>query len=90
MATAYYDGWGLVLWVGMIILLFSSVGNWGYTYQAHQRYIAFDGRDALDILSERFARSEITRDEYRSMRDEVALFTRAKNRSGKSATLSPA
>ncbi len=41
-----------------IFLMFSSFGNWGYTYRAHRKY---DGtnKDAIDILNERYARGEI-------------------------------
>jgi putative membrane protein len=38
MAHAYwndwYFGWGWMLWMGFIILMFSGLGNWGYTYKA--------------------------------------------------------
>ena len=30
-------GWGWVLWFGFIFLMFSSFGNWGYTYRAHKK-----------------------------------------------------
>ena len=32
----WYFGWGWFLWFGVIFLMFSSIGNWGYTYRAHR------------------------------------------------------
>ena len=37
----WYSGWGWVLWFGVMVLLFSSIGNWGYTYRAHRRFSDF-------------------------------------------------
>lgn len=34
----WYFGWGWFLWFGILFLLFSSIGNWGYTYRAHRKY----------------------------------------------------
>ena len=46
----WYSGWGYLLWFGMIFLLFSTLGNWGYTYQAHSRYRDFETRkNAFDL-----------------------------------------
>ena len=45
----WYFGWGWFLWLDFVILMFSSIGNWGYTYRAHRRIGAepdrFDSRD---------------------------------------------
>ena len=27
-----YSGWGLILWFGIVCLLFASIGNWGYRF----------------------------------------------------------
>ena len=76
MATYYwndwYAGWGWLLWFGFIVLIFSGMGNWGYTYQAHRRYrdLSLD-KDALDFLAERYAKGEINRDEFIKMKEEI-------------------
>lgn len=67
-----YFGWGWILWFGIIFLLFSSIGNWGYTYRAHRRYGQPLVKDAFDILSERYARGEINRAEYGLMKSEIS------------------
>jgi putative membrane protein len=68
----WYAGWGWFLWFGVLMLVFSSVGNWGYTYRVHRNYGSRPEKDALDILSERYARGEITRDEYAEMKSTIA------------------
>ena len=34
----WYLSWGWFLWFGIVFLMFSSIGNWGYTYGAHRKY----------------------------------------------------
>ena len=82
MTNDVYSGWGWILWLGMIFLLFSSMGNWGYTYQAHRRYLApLPSKDALDILAERYAKSELTQTEFMKMREDILSLMTSKNRS---------
>jgi putative membrane protein len=68
----WYSGWGWFLWFGFMILLFSTVGNWGYTYRVHRNYGAQPRKEALDILNERYARGEITREEHSQMKTTIS------------------
>ncbi len=68
----WYFGWGWIVWFGFMILLFSSVGNWGYTYRAHKKYDGQPRLEAFDILDERYARGEITAEQYGQMKTNLA------------------
>jgi putative membrane protein len=68
----WYFSWGWFLWFGILFLFFSSIGNWGYTYQAHSKYSRLGRRPALDILDERYARGDISREEYGRLKIEIA------------------
>jgi len=67
----WLSGWGWVLWFGFIFLLFSGAGNWGYTYNAHRKYDA-PRKGARDILDERYARGDITREQYVLLKTDIA------------------
>jgi len=66
----WYFGWGWFIWMGFIFLMFSSIGNWGYTYRAHQKY-GQRRKEAVDILNERYARGELTRDQYTLLKSDI-------------------
>jgi putative membrane protein len=68
----WYFSWGWFLWFGIIFLMFSSLGNWGYTYGAHRKYGLLPQGRARDILNERYARGDITREEYGRLKAEIA------------------
>lgn len=59
-----YFGWGWILWVGLIVLVFCSIGNWRYSYRAHRKYDDSSRRDDGAMLNERYASGTIDRAEY--------------------------
>ena len=65
-------GWGWLLWLGFIFLIFSGLGNWGYTYRAHRRHDASPRNAALAILDERYARGDIAREEYARVKSDIS------------------
>jgi putative membrane protein len=67
----WYVSWGWCLWCGIIFLMFSSLGNWGYTYGAHRKYGLVPQGRAVDILNERYARGDISREEYGRLKAEI-------------------
>jgi putative membrane protein len=68
----WYAGWGWFLWFGIIFLLFSTMGNWGYTYRAHRKFDdGYPTKNAIDILNERLARGDIKQDEYVRIKSHI-------------------
>ena len=72
LANDWYFGWGWFLWLGFIFLMFSSVGNWGYTYRAHRKYDGQSGSNAIDILNERYARGDVTREQFLLLKSDIS------------------
>jgi putative membrane protein len=70
--NSFYVGWGWILWMGFIFLLFSSFGNWGYAYRAHRKFDRSPQKDAIAILNERYARGELTRVQYLELKSDIA------------------
>jgi putative membrane protein len=69
----YYGwGWGWFLWFGFIFLFFSSLGNWGYTYSAHRKSGRWPTGNARAILDERYARGELTREQFSQLKADLA------------------
>ncbi|NPD66764.1 SHOCT domain-containing protein (plasmid) [Lichenicola cladoniae] len=82
-------GWGWFLWFGFIFLMLSSFGNWGYTYRAHQRFSGRPDNRAFDILDERYARGDITREEYAQLKSDIAGSSTPIARRGAVASAAP-
>jgi len=67
----WFFSWGWILWFGFIVLVFSGIGNWGYSYNAHRKY-DMPRRTARDILDERYARGDISREQYVQLKSDIA------------------
>jgi putative membrane protein len=77
----WYTGWGWFLWFGVLILFFSSVGNWGYTYQVHRKYNDRNfQKGLLQILQARYAKGELKEDEYLRLKSEFTSSVFPQNR----------
>ena len=71
-----YFGSDWFLWFGIIFLLLSSLGYWRHASAAHKthRLRVPAQKDALDMLSERYARGEITREQFAQRRRSNRYF----------------
>ncbi|MCB0160294.1 MAG: SHOCT domain-containing protein [Caldilineaceae bacterium] len=63
------------MWLSILILVGAVV--WAFVYMSNSRGGRDDGpytehRTALDVLQERYARGEITREEYEQMRRDLS------------------
>jgi putative membrane protein len=70
--SAAYFSWGWILWFGFIMLIFSSFGNWGYSYRAHRKYDGSSRKDATAILNERYASGAIDRVQYLQLKTDIS------------------
>jgi len=68
----WYFGWGWILWLGFIFLMFSSFGHWGYSYRIHRKYYGQTRKQAADILNERYAGGEITREQFLVLKADIS------------------
>jgi putative membrane protein len=67
-----FAGWGWMLWFGGFILVVSIFGNWRYTYRVHRKYLDSSSRkNAIDLLNERYARGEISHEDFAQMRSGI-------------------
>ncbi|MDQ2893984.1 MAG: SHOCT domain-containing protein [Pseudomonadota bacterium] len=71
-SSEFMFGWGWILWFGFIFLMFSSVGNWNYSYRAHRKFDGSANRDAAAILKARYAAGELTRTQFLEMKSDIA------------------
>lgn len=67
-----YFSWGWLLWFGIVLLFFSSSGNRGYTYSAHQKYHRPRRSEAFGLLDARYAKGEITQEQHAVMKSALA------------------
>lgn len=60
---------GLIMWILIIVLIFVII--WNNTSQRN-KYIPFDGKEtALDILKKRYAKGEITKEQFDQMKKDL-------------------
>lgn len=69
--NSWYSGWGWFLWFAVWILLISSIGHLGYSYRTHRRHFSNHNKTAADILNERYARGDISREEFERVKREL-------------------
>ncbi len=68
--ATWSTGWGWFVWIALMLFVFSSFGSWGYTYRIHRRLYGSTSK-SIDILNERYAKGEITAEEFRKMKYEL-------------------
>ena len=77
----WHNGWGMMMgggwfmWLSILILVGAVV--WAFVYMSNSRGGSNSGgphpeqRTALELLQERYARGEITREEYEQLRNDL-------------------
>jgi putative membrane protein len=68
----WYMGWSWLIWFAFVFLMFSTIGNWGYTYRAHRKYDGQPRKEAIDILNERYARGDVTREQFLELKSDIS------------------
>ena len=57
----------IIVWLSRSLARVSK----GYRYSSRNRWMWWDHGDALEILRERYARGEVTKEQYDRMRDDL-------------------
>jgi len=57
----------IIVWLARSIMWISR----GYRYSSRNRWMWWDHDDALEILRERYARGEVTKEQYDKMREDL-------------------
>lgn len=67
------DGYGAVgfFLMALMVVLFAVAILWGIRSLGHGSHIGYNQETALDILKKRYAKGDITKDEYDRMKKDV-------------------
>lgn len=77
MAGYGYGGFGImdfvfsILWVVILVVVIVTIVRWARHGRIGRRGGHWYGNDALDILKERYAKGELTKDEFETMKKDI-------------------
>lgn len=72
-----HTGLAWFLWLGFVLLILSSLGNWGYSYRTHRKFTEGNSRrDAIEILNERYASGQIDQAEFEEIKLRISEETK--------------